>query len=598
MMKTVVVMVSMTLLAACVPTPQALQSQAQAFIDDYTAKYKELSYAAALAEWASNTKIVEGDTTNAHNTRVANEALAAFTGSVENIDKARQFLAQRDKLTPLQAKQLQIILYKAADKPQTVAEIVKARIAAETAQTEKLYGFTFQLAGKPVTTNEIDHLLRTTTDLHQRQQVWQASKEVGKQLKDGLVNLRRLRNQTVQALGYPDYFSYQVSDYGMTVDEMMALMDDLVRELRPLYRELHTYARYELAKKYGAAVPTQLPAHWLPNRWAQDWSAMITVSGFDLDASLQGKSPEWIVQQAEDFYVSLGFDKMPPSFWEKSSLYPLPADAPYKKNNHASAWHLDLEHDIRSLMSIEPNAEWYETVHHELGHIYYYLSYTNDQVPPLLREGANRAYHEAIGSLMGLASMQRPFLESRGLLPAGAPSDEMQMLLKEALNFVVFIPFSAGTMSRFEYELYAMNLPQEEFNRRWWELVEKYQGVVPPTPRGEEYCDAATKTHINDDAAQYYDYALSFILLYQLHDYIATHILKQDPHATNYYGNQEVGKFLADIMRPGASRDWREVLLEKTGEPLSAKAMLRYFAPLLDYLKKENAGREHTLADI
>lgn len=583
---------------SCAPSERDLQTQAQAFLDEYTVKFKALYYLSALAEWASNTNIAEGDTTNAHNTRIANETLAAFTGSVTNIEKAREFLAKQDKLTPLQVKQLKAVLYRAADKPQTVAEIVKARIAAEAAQTEKLFGFNFQIDGKAVTTNGIDNILKTSNDLNERLRAWEASKEVGKTLKDGLENLQRLRNQTVQALGYSDYFSYQVSDYGMTVDEMMALMENLIRELRPLYRELHTFARYELAKKYNSPVPKNLPAHWLPNRWAQDWSAMINVAGFDLDAALKAKSAEWIVQQAENFYVSLGFDKMPQSFWEKSSLYPLPADAPYKKNNHASAWHLDLENDIRSLMSVEPNAEWYETTHHELGHIYYFMSYTNDEVPPLLREGANRAYHEAMGSMLGLASMQKPFLQERGLIPAEASSDEMQTLLKEALNYIVFIPFSAGTMSRFEYELYAKNLPKGQYNQRWWELVAKYQGVEPPTPRGEEFCDAASKTHINDDAGQYYDYALSYILLYQLHDHIATEILKQDPRATNYYGNQEVGKFLSDIMRPGASRDWREVLKEKTGEDLSAQAMLRYFEPLLDYLKKENQGREHTLEDI
>lgn len=597
-MKRVLLFFCFSLGISCAPSERDLQTKAQAFLDEYTVKFKALYYLSALAEWDSNTKIVEGDTTNAHNTKVANETLAAFTGSVANIEKARDFLAKQDKLTPLQVKQLKAILYRAADKPQTVAEIVKARIAAEAEQTEKLFGFNFQISGAAVTTNEIDNILKSSNDLNERLRAWEASKEVGKTLKDGLENLQRLRNQTVQALGYSDYFSYQVSDYGMTVDEMMALMDDLMRELRPLYRELHTFARYELAKKYNSPVPKNLPAHWLPNRWAQDWSAMINVAGFDLDAALKTKSAEWIVQQAEDFYVSLGFDKMPQSFWEKSSLYPLPANAPYKKNNHASAWHLDLEHDIRSLMSVEPNAEWYETTHHELGHIYYYMHYTNDQVPPLLREGANRAYHEAIGSMLGLASMQKPFLQERGLIPAEASSDEMQTLLKEALNYIVFIPFSAGTMSRFEHELYAKNLPKDQYNQRWWELVAKYQGVDPPAPRGEEFCDAASKTHINDDAAQYYDYALSYILLYQLHDHIATEILKQDPRATNYYGNQEVGKFLADIMRPGASRDWREVLKEKTGEELSAQAMLRYFAPLLDYLKKENEGREHTLEDI
>jgi peptidyl-dipeptidase A len=146
--------------------------------------------------------------------------------------------------------------------------------------------------------------------------------------------------------------------------------------------------------------------------------------------------------------------------------------------------------------------------------------------------------------------------------------------------------------------LYANNLPKDQYNKRWWGLCEKYQGMVPPSPRGEEFCDAASKTHINDDAAQYYDYALSYVILFQLHDHIATKILQQDVRATNYYGSREVGDFLRDIMRPGASRDWREVLRETTGEDLSARAMLKYFEPLLPYLQEANKGRTHTLGDV
>jgi peptidyl-dipeptidase A len=384
----------------------------------------------------------------------------------------------------------------------------------------------------------------------------------------------------------------------MTGEEMLRLLDKFNRELRPLYRELHTYARYELAKRYNAPVPEQLPAEWLPNRWGQDWSAMVSVEGMDINDALKTKTPEWIVKQAEQFYVSLGFPALPQSFWEKSSLFPVPANAPYKKNTHASAWHLNLEQDVRSLMSVEPNADWYETAHHELGHIYYYISYTNPEVPPLLREGANRGYHEAIGTMIGMAAMQKPFLEGRGLAPKATKIDQTQALLKEALNYVVFTPFAAGTMTRFEYDLYENNLPRERYNKRWWELARKYQGIVPPAPRGEEYCDACTKTHINDDAAQYYDYAIANVLLFQLHDHIARKILKQDPHATNYYGSRAVGDFLRKIMRPGSSRDWRAVLKEATGEELSARAMLRYFEPLTSYLKKVNAGRKYTLPEI
>ncbi|HEY4650649.1 MAG TPA: M2 family metallopeptidase, partial [Pontibacter sp.] len=387
----------------------AVQQETQAFLDEYSKTYQNLYTKSAEAEWASNTKIVEGDSTNAVATRKANEAFAAFTGSVENIEKARKFLEQENQLTPIQVKQLEAILYAAANNPQTVPAVVKARIKAETEQTEKLYGYDYRLAGKSVTTNDIDNILKTENDVKKRLAAWSASKEVGPGLKPGLLNLRDLRNKTVQSLGYDDYFTYQASDYGMTREEMMDMMQQINKELLPLYRELHTYARYELAKKYGVKeVPDYLPAHWLPNRWGQDWSAMVEVKGIDLDGALKQKGDKWLVEQAERFYVSLGFDKLPESFYTKSSLYPLPPNAGYKKNNHASAWHMDLDKDVRSLMSVEPNAEWYETTHHELGHIYYYMSYTNPDVPVLLRGGANRAYHEAIGSLMGLAAMQKP----------------------------------------------------------------------------------------------------------------------------------------------------------------------------------------------
>jgi len=456
--------------------------------------------------------------------------------------------------------------------------MVKERIAAETEQNDKLFGYNF--------------------NVEKRSKAWESSKQVGLVLKDGLANLQKLRNNTVKPLGYSDYFSYQVSDYGMTTAEMMKLNQQMIQDIWPLYRELHTWARYELAKKYKVKeVPEYLPAHWLSNRWGQDWSGLVEVKGLNLDSVLKSKSKEWMVEQAERFYVSLGMPNLPKSFYTKSDLYPAPADAKYKKNNHASAWHNDLDQDVRSLMSIEPNSEWYETLHHELGHIYYYLCYSNPEVPIVLRNGANRAYHEGFGSMIGMAAMQKPFLSGLNLIPADAKTDETQTLLKEALNYIVFIPWSAGVMTNFENELYSNNLSTDKYNSTWWDLVKKYQGIVPPNPRGEEFCDAASKTHINNDAAQYYDYALSFLFIFQVHEHIAKNILHQDPHATNYYGNKEVGTFLKNIMNPGASKDWREVFKANTGEDLSAKAMVSYFMPLMEYLKKENAGRKYTLAE-
>ncbi len=585
------------------PAPDA-RAEAQDFLDRYHAAYQPLYYAASQAEWAANTRIVEGDTLTGARARAANEALAGFTGSAQTIETARALLERRADLSPLQVRQLEQILYTAAANPQTVPDLVRRKIAAETAQTERLYGYTFTLDGDEITPNEIDRVLREAEDTRERLAVWEASKAVGPVLTEGLQTLRQLRNETVQALGYDDYFAYQVSDYGMTTDEMTETTARINRELRPLYRELHTWARYALAERYGEPVPELLPAHWLPNRWGQDWSALVEVEGLDLDAALADRSPEWLVEQAERFYVSLGFDALPESFYERSSLYPLPDGAGYKKNTHASAWHLDLGGDVRSLMSVEANREWYETTHHELGHVYYFMAYTNPDVPLLLRGGANRAFHEAVGSLMGLAAMQPRFAGHVGLLEAGeGPGpDPVQALLQEALNYVVFIPWSAGVMTEFEHGLYAERLPADEWNRRWWELKRAYQGVAPPDPAraapGAAFNDAATKTHINNDAAQYYDYALSYVLLFQLHEHIAREILGEDPRDTNYYGRAEVGDFLREILTPGATVDWRTLLRRTVGGDLSAAPMLDYFAPLMSWLEEQNEGRTHTLPEL
>ena len=591
-----VVAVSLCVLSA----PAAAQSdpeRVQEFIDRYTATYLDLYRIASEAEWASNTVIIDGVTTIDEVNKLANEALSKHTGSVEVITTVKEYLDQPEGLTPLQVKQLESILYTAAGNPQTVPALVKERIAAENKQNSDLFGFTFTIDGQEVTPNEIDEVLEESTDLEERRKVWVASKEVGKVLKDGLASLVKLRNKTVQSLGYDDYFSYQVADYGMTTEEMIALNDQFVRELWPLYRELHTWTRYELAEKYGAEVPDMLPADWLPDRWGQDWSPIVTVEGLDLDAALKAKEPEWLIKQAERFYVSLGFDELPETFYTKSSLYPVDPKAGYKKNTHASAWHMNLGEDVRSLMSVESNSRWYETTHHELGHIYYYMEYTNPQVPPLLRGGANRAFHEGVGSLLGMASMQKPFLVEIGLIEETAETDEMQQLLKEALAQVVFIPFSAGTMTHFERDLYAKDLPEDQYNQRWWKYVEEFQGIVPPAPRGETYADAATKTHINNDAAQYYDYALSYIILHQLHAHIANEILHQDPRATNYFGNKKAGAFLSGILKQGAVGDWREIMKSELGEEISAKPMLDYYAPLMSYLKEQNKGRKYTLPE-
>ncbi len=586
------------LLAACSDPNAEFHREVNGYLSSYEREFQRLYTAMQEADWATNTRIVRGDTTNAARAVAAGQAYAAFVGSVENIERIRGYLAERERLRPVQVRQLEVMLHIAADQPQTEPELVRARLAAETEQVERLYGYRYTLRGRPITFGELNEMIRTEEWLPVRRAAWISAKEVGPSLRQGILRLRDLRNRTVQALGYPDFFTYQVAEYDMTTDEMLSLMERLVEQLRPLYRELHTWARHELAQRNDAPVFDLIPTHWLPNLWAQDWSGLVEVPGANIDSALALHDAEWVMQQGEAFYMSLGFPEMPSSFWELSSLYPLPPSARYAKNTHASAWHMDRADDVRSLMSVEPNANWYGTVHHELGHVYYYMSYSNRDVPLVLRRGANRAYHEAIGTLMGFAAGQRRCLTGRELLAAGAGADTIQLLLKEALQYVAFIPFAAGVMTRFEHGLYAGSLEGPEFNPAWWRLAERYQGITSPGERSGRWADALTKTHVNDDPAQYYDYAIANVLLFQLHDHIAREILDQDPHDTDYYGNERVGRFLRDLMAPGATRPWREVLRETTGRDLDAQAMLDYFAPLQAWLEAENRGRTHTLPEL
>ncbi|MDP1580610.1 MAG: M2 family metallopeptidase [Candidatus Didemnitutus sp.] len=564
------------------------QERADRFLALVNSAYQAISTVEANAIWDAST-----DVSPVHDAaaETASRARAAFMGNPTLIKETKTLLLLRKDLNATTTRQLERLILISAEGPMTNPSLTRARIAAETAQASTLNSFEFKLHGKPVTVNEIDNLLATSVDLAERRAVWEASKESGKALKEGLVKLRDLRNGVAQEMGFNDYFALQVAGYGMTTEEMVQLNNEFMQVLRPLYLHLHTWAKHELAKKFNQPVPNRIPAHWINNRWSQEWDGLVAAA--DLEKFFKNAAPEWIAKVSEDFYVGLGFPALPQSFWDKSDLFPVPAGSTRKKNTHASAWHLDLENDLRSLQSIESNSWWFNTNHHEFGHIYYFMAYTRPEVPPLLRTGANPAFHEGFGELTALASAQVPYLKSLGVLPADFVADETAFLLSNALGTgIPFIFWASGTMTHWEADIYANQLPPAQWNARWWHYVREFQGIEPPSARSEEWCDAATKTHINDTPAYYYSYAIAQVFKFQLHDYIARHILHQPPQSCNYAGNKAVGDFFRGIMEKGADTDWRTLLKEVTGEELSTRAMVEYYAPLLAWLEEQNRGRK------
>ena len=576
-------------LVAAEPT---VADPARIFLETYNQLYQRLYTVSQEAQWKALT-----DVTDEH-TRLrigAHQAMAAFAGSPWVIEKTRDLLQHTNQLDDLTVRQLHAIFLNAAHAPGTIPDVVNARVTAEARQAATLDGFEFKWTPpgatqpKPITANQIDDVLTTSTNLAERLAVWKASKESGVALKPGLLQLRDLRNRVARELGFSSFFGLQAANFGMSVDEMKALTDRLVQETRPLYLQLHCWARHKLAERYGQPAPKLIPAHWLPNRWGQEWPGL--VASVDLDPLFKGKQPEWIVRQAVNYGESLGLPKVPESFWTKSDLYELPGDAKRKKNTHASAWDINLKGDVRSLENVKADFGWFMTAHHELGHVFYQLAYTRPEVPFVLHEGASPAMHEAMAETLATPTVQLPYLRQLGLVSAETKFDETQWLLNSALDQVVFIPWSAGVMAAWERDFYEGDLPANQLNQRWWEQVAKYQGFAPPEARGEAFCDPATKTHINDDPGDYYKYAIAFAIKYQLHLHIAKK-LGQDPRNCDFYGNKEVGDYLLQIMNAGATRDWRELIREATGEDISGKAMLEYYAPLMKYLQEQNRGRE------
>lgn len=572
-----------------------VQKEADAFLATLTGLLAPVSTSAALADWAAATDVTPEHVAQRTG---ADKGLAALIGATTVIDKTKALLKNEKQLDDLTVRQLRKLLLAAAENPGTIPEVVARRVELETKQSAILDGYTFCLqpkgtsCAKPITANDIDDVLKKSRDLNERQRFWTVSKEIGRPLKPGLIELIKLRNQVARELGYHSFFALKVADYGMTVDEMMKLLEDTLTTTKPLYDGLHCWAKNQLAARYKRPAPKLIPAHWIGNRWAQSWPGIVEAAS--LDPLFKGSSPENIVKSAESFYLSLGFEKLPPTFWQRSDLYPVPPGLARKKNSHASAWHVDHSRDVRSLMSVQANEQWFGTSHHELGHIYYFLSYSRPEVPYLLREGANRAFHEAIGELAKLASQQTPYLTKIGVIPEGKTPDPGGWLLQSALDSIVFLPWSAGTMSHFERDLYENELPPTEWQGKWWDYVAEWQGVTPPGGRDPELCDACTKTHINDDAAEYYDYALATLIKFQLHDHICTKILKQDVRACDYSGSKDVGAFLQGILSLGATRDWRKVIKDATGEPISPRALMAFYAPLLPDLAKRNEGKDCT----
>ena len=443
----------------------------------------------------------------------------------------------------------------------------------------------------------ITDLLARDQDPEQLRKAWEGWHAAAVPMRGDYARFVTLANQGARELGFADTGAMWRLKYEMPPDRFVTELDRLWEQVKPLYVSLHAYVRMKLREKYGDLVPARgaIPAHLLGNLWAQDWSNVYPLvapadadPGFSLTTILHDKqvSPVDMVRIGERFYTSLGFAPLPQTFWDRS-LFVKPRDRDVVC--HASAWDVDAVDDLRIKMCIDQTAEDFSTIHHELGHNFYQRAY--NQQPMVFRDSANDGFHEAVGDTIAL-SVTPEYLVRIGLLDsAPLPSRDIGLLLKQALDKVAILPF-AVLVDEWRWRVFSGQIPPDRYNSEWWALKLQYQGVAPPSPRGEAFFDPGAKYHVAASTS-YTRYFLAAILQFQFHRALSEVAGCHLPLSRcSIYESREAGQRLAAMLALGRSRPWPDALqmLAHTTQ-MDATAIRDYFAPLQGWLNTQLKGQ-------
>jgi len=394
-----------------------------------------------------------------------------------------------------------------------------------------------------------------------------------------------------------------MSDFDST--DVEKTMDRLYQEILPLYRQLHAYVRRRLVEFYqhrDLDVNGSIPAHLLGDMWAQDWTSIVDIvlpsdeyKQSNLNAALRraGYSVRKMVRLAEEFLTSLGLDRMPVDFWRKS-VFVRPDDG-RMMDCHASAHDFFALTDFRVKMCAAVTVGDLQTIHHELGHVTYFMQYRHQ--PALFRTGANAAFHEAVGDTVTMSVMSPQHWTSVVLgrrLPAPRskhlPETDVSFLLRMALSRVALLPY-AYVLEKWRYEVYRGDVTPSQYNSRYWQLRQQYAGVRPPVSRDGQDFDPGAKFHVAANIP-YSRYFVSAVMQFQLHAALCRSKRQTAQlHQCDIYRSPAAGNRLKHVMSLGASQPWPDVMKLVTGyRDIRADRMLEYFRPLTAWLRLQNRG--------
>jgi peptidyl-dipeptidase A len=575
-------------------TPKAIPTLAEAekFIADTEKLLLDLSTKASRTAWVQANFIT--DDTEAIASQANQDVIEATTTIATKVKRFDDM-----KLPPVldrKFKLLKLSLFSLSDPKE------REEVATLGTNLEAEYGKgkacpkTGKYQGKSLPIGEVEEIFAKSRDPEELKEIWKAWNEVGAPLKQKYTRFIQLQNKGAQELGFRDMGAMWRSNYDMTPEQFTAEVERLWNQVRPLYESLHAYVRTKLVRQYGNQAVTpegMIRADLLGNPWAQEWGNIFPLvsntsagRGYDLTAILKQKKVDELgmVHYGENFFKSLGFEPLPNSFWERS-LFVKPRDR--EVVCHASAWDLDNQNDLRLKMCIKTIDEDFITIHHELGHNFYQRAYNKQ--PFLFQDGANDGFHEAIGDTIAL-SITPEYLKQVGLLKTVPQSDDIALLLRQALDKIAFLPFGL-MIDQWRWKVMDGSLSPNDFNKGWWDLRKKYQGVAPPIARSENDFDPGAKYHVPANVP-YTRYFLAHILQFQFFRALCNEAGQQGPlHRRTFYDNKQAGAKLNAMLAMGRSKPWPEALQAITGEKtIDAGAILEYFAPLQKWLDEQNAA--------
>lgn len=584
---------AMALGLACVaraPQPAAPTARdATEFVNAAEARLLDLGTRLARAQWVAANFITDDTET------LSAQANEQFIAAVTEAAKAATAYDGLSLPDDVRRKLLLLKLSLPMPAPSNAAELGELTRIATSLSGDYGKGRYCPPGKECLSLQDIEQTLRVSRDPAQLKDVWLGWRQVSVPMRDRYTRFVALSNKGAREMGFPDVGAMWRSGYDMPPDAFAAEADRLWQQVRPLYASLHAYVRARLIQKYGDAARRpdgRIPAHLLGNLWAQQWGNVYDLvappgqeRSLDLTSVLVSRKVDWkgMVKYGEGFFTSLGFAPLPQTFWERS-LFVKPRDR--EVICHASAWSMDFKDDIRLKMCIEPNAEDFVTVHHELGHNFYQRAYNAQSV--LFQNAANDGFHEAVGDAIAL-SVTPEYLARVGLIDTVPSADaDIPLLMRQALDKVAFLPFGL-LVDQWRWKVFAGEVTPENYNAAWWALVEQYQGVAAPGPRSESDFDPGSKFHVADNTP-YMRYFLAHILQFQFLRALCREAGVTGPlHRCSIYGNTGAGRKLEAMLAMGQSRPWPEALAALSGETqMDATAILDYFAPLKAWLDDEN----------